>query len=72
MNTKVFVVTEAEIMGAEKYVGVFASEKAAEKFVRGRYPNARKDEMGSYVSFLCKSAGRGEFLMFIHREQMES
>ena len=67
---KVFVVTEAELMGAEKYVSVFASEKSAEKFIRGRYPNARKEDGIAYASFLCRRPGR-EFFMFIHREDAQ-
>lgn len=67
---KVFVVTEAEPLRAERYIGVYASEKSAEKFIRGMYPNARKDDMGAYSAFLCKKAGH-EFLMFIHREELK-
>ena len=69
---KVFIVTDAKPLCAERYIGAFASEKAAEKFIRGRYPNARKEESGcgGYASFLCKKPGQ-DLLMFIHREELQ-
>lgn len=55
--SKVFVVTEAKPLQAEIYKGgnVYSTEKLAEKAIREKYPNARKEGgMGGLISFTCK------------------
>jgi len=66
----VYIVTEAELMGREAYVGVFASKKAAEKYIRNEYPNAREsNEFEGYWTYLCKSKNR-EFLRIIQLQKV--
>ena len=64
---KVYVMTEADLFGVERYVGVKASKKAAEKEFRKKYPHMKKDEGNdSYVS-----ASSGEIkLLFVHEEEI--
>lgn len=65
---RVYVVTSAKPMDYEVYETVKASLKDAEKYIRSKFPNARKDEpFGNVTSFLCKEHGR-DLLMFIHEE----
>ena len=65
---KVYVVTSAEFMGHEVYETVKASAKEAEKYIRSKFPSARKDApFGNVTSFLCKERGHS-LLMFIHEE----
>ena len=74
MENSVFVVTKAELMQPELYVGVRSTFKKAEQLIRQSYPNARKDQpmgsRGNMTSFYCKSNGH-ESLMFIHQEPLE-
>ena len=66
--SKVYVITSAKPMEAEVYETVAASFKEAEKFIRKRFPNARKDApFGNVTSFLCKEHER-TLLMFIREE----
>jgi len=65
---KVYIVTNAKPMEAEIYETVKPSAKEAEKYIRSKYPNARKDEpFGNKTSFLCKRGGK-TILMFIIEE----
>ena len=67
---KVYVVTRAMPMEEEVYETVKSSAKAAEKYIRSLFPNARKDiPFGNVTSFLCKKNGR-DLLMFIHEETL--
>ena len=66
---KVYVITKAEILCPEVYVTVKGSKKDAEKFIRAKFPNARKENGNGYDSFLCK-AGSHESLMFVHEEEI--
>lgn len=69
---KVFVVTtkKVDLFSPEEYVSVKANAKDAEKFIRGRFPNARKEEIGYGVSgFLCIDGGNKSY-MYIHEEEI--
>lgn len=65
---KVYVVTKAEMMCEEIYVTVKASMKEAEKVIRAKYPNARKDSQPDLNSYLCKDGNGHMSLMFIREE----
>lgn len=65
---KVFVVTRAELMCEEVYVTVKASMKEAEKVIRSKYPNARKESQPGLNSYVCKDISGHMSLMFIHEE----
>lgn len=65
---KVYVVTMAKPLQPEVYETVKPSFKEAEKYIRSKFPNARKDEpFGNQTSFYCKASGK-DYLMFIHEE----
>ena len=68
--SKVFVVTKANPLEPEIYVTVKATAKEAEKYIRGIFPNARKDQpFGGKTSFLCRKDG-ADSLMFIREEEL--
>lgn len=71
-NVKVYVVTTAELMKEEVYKpdSVFSSYKSAEKSIRARYPNARKEVLNGLTSFLCIDNGH-KFLKFIREEEVK-
>jgi len=67
---KVFVVTKAKPMEAEIYETVKSSAKEAEKYIRQKFPNARKDDpFGNVTSFFCKEKDVIS-LMFIREENV--
>lgn len=72
INVKVYVVTTAEPMKEEVYNpdSVFSSYKSAEKSIRTKYPNARKESLPGLTSFVCIDNGH-KFLQFIHEEEVK-
>lgn len=72
---KVYVMTIAEIFKPEKYVGVKASKKEAEKAFRKEYPYMRKEKRSSsqdkcpFESYVSDSS-REPKLLFIHEEEV--
>lgn len=67
---KIYVVTKAQPLSEEVYVSVHASLKSAEKEIRKRFPNARKDDTFG-PSYICKDANGNVSFMFIHSEVLE-
>lgn len=68
---KVYVVTKAEVLQPEIYVSVRSTMKDAEKAIRAKYPNAKKDPDSGPQKFnyLCKDGGH-ESLMFVTVEEL--
>lgn len=62
---KVYVMTTAKPFGEERYAGVKATKKAAEKAFRQLYPHMRSDGNDSYVS-----DNNNQLLLFIHEEEI--
>ncbi len=62
---KVYVMTEAEPFMPEKYLGVKATRKAAEKELRKKYPYMKPDGKDSYTTNIA-----GIKLLFIHEEEI--
>ena len=68
---KVYVVTIAKPLEPEMYETVKGSAKAAEKYIRSRFPNTRKEEsFGGRTSYFCKDKA-GAYIMFIREEVVE-
>lgn len=72
---KVYVMTEAELFMPEKYVGVKANKKAAEKAFRDKYPYMRKEENNAsqckcpIESYVSDNSGKPT-LLFIREEEI--
>ena len=67
---KVYVVTKAEPLCEEIYVAVKATAKEAEKLIREKFPNARKDQKHGFTSYTCKDRSGHISLMFIRDENI--
>lgn len=67
---KVYVVTKSEPLCDEIYVAVKATAKEAEKAIREKFPNARKEQQPGLTSYTCKDrSGRISF-MFVREENI--
>lgn len=63
---KVYVATMSALFGEERYIGVAASRKKAEKLLRDKWPHMRKDEWST-----CYYADKKkDLLLFIHEEEI--
>ena len=67
---KVYVVTKAEPLCEEIYVAVKATAKEAEKVIREKFQNARKDQKPGFTSYTCKDRSGHISLMFIRDENI--
>ena len=67
---KVYVVTKAEPLCEEIYVTVKATTKEAEKVIREKFPNARKDQKPGFASYTCKDRIGHISLMFVREENI--
>ena len=67
---KVYVVTKSEPLCEEIYVTVKATAKEAEKVIREKFPNARKDQKSGLASYTCKDRSGHISFMFIRDENI--
>ena len=67
---KVYVVTKSEPLCEEIYVTVKGTGKEAERFIREKFPNARKDQKPGLTSYTCKDRNGHISLMFIRDENI--
>ena len=67
---KVYVVTRSEPLCEEIYVTVKATTKEAEKVIREKFPNARKNQKPGLTSYTCKDRSGHISLMFIRDENI--
>ncbi len=63
-SQKIYVITKAEPLKEEKYVGIRSTRKLAEKFLRDRFPNMRPYD-DAFVSDKTES-----LLLFIREEEL--
>ena len=67
---KVYVMTKAKLFGAEIFVDVKGSKKAAEKAFREQYPFMRHSYGDSYTSQKEITPDNGALLLFIHEREV--
>jgi len=67
---KVYVVTEAKLFGAERYLFVKKSKKEAEKTLRKISPHMRPADSATKSVSNYWSDSSGNLLYFIHEEEI--
>ena len=65
---KVYVITKSEPLCDEIYVAVKSTAKEAEKVIRDKFPNARKDHQPCLTSYTCKDRNGHISFMYIRDE----
>ena len=67
---KVYVMTEAKLFGAERYVGVKKSVSEAEKALRKIAPYMRPAASANKKTKAYVSDASNNFMLFIHEEEI--